>query len=140
MSLLPRYIDSKISRQWHREMLHYLWVGFLATASQYLLLILCVEVFHSSAVLGSSLGYLLGGTIGYILNYKHTFSSQKKHHKAIISFIIVFVIALFLNGAVLKILQTFFNSHYIPAQILTTILVLGWNYCANKFWTFRDVR
>lgn len=138
MSLLPRYIDSKISRQWHREMLHYLWVGFLATASQYILLILCVELFHSSAVLGSSLGYLLGGLVNYVLNRKHTFASQKKHHKAITQFTIVFIIAFFMNAALLQALQTFVKLQYIPAQILTTVLVLGWNYSAHKFWTFRD--
>lgn len=139
MSLLPRCIESKIARQWHREMLHYLWVGFLATASQYILLILCVEVFHSSAVLGSSLGYLLGGIVNYVLNRKHTFVSQKKHHRAIAQFIIVFIIAFFMNGALLQALQTFLKLHYIPAQILTTALVLGWNYSAHKFWTFKDV-
>jgi putative flippase GtrA len=139
MSLLPHCIESKIARQWHREMLHYLWVGFLATASQYMLLILCVEVFHSSAVLGSSLGYLVGGLVNYVLNRKHTFVSQKKHHKAITQFIIVFTIAFFMNGALLQALQTWAKLHYIPAQILTTTLVLVWNYSAHKFWTFRDV-
>lgn len=138
MSLFPRSVDSRIARQWHREMLHYLWVGFLATISQYILLVLCVEILHSSAVVGSSLGYLLGGVVNYVLNRKHTFASQKKHHKAITQFIIVFIIAFFMNGALLQALQAFLKLHYIPAQILTTGLVLVWNYSAHKFWTFRE--
>ncbi len=139
MSLLPRYIDSKIARQWHREMLHYIWVGLLATASQYILLVLCVELFRTSAVLGSSLGYLLGGVVNYVLNRKHTFVSQKKHHKAITQFILVFIIAFFMNGALLQAMQSFLKMPYFYAQIVTTLLVLGWNYSAHKFWTFRDV-
>ncbi len=138
MSLLPRYIDSKIARQWHREMVHYLWVGVLATVSQYILLILCVELFRTSAVLGSSLGYLLGGVVNYVLNRKHTFVSQKKHHKAITQFIIVFIIAFFMNAALLQLLHSFFTMPYLFAQVITTILVLGWNYSAHKFWTFRE--
>ncbi len=138
MSLLPRCIESKIESQLHREMLHYLWVGALATASQYILLILCVEVFHSSAVLGSSLGYLLGGVISYSLNRKHTFESEKKHSKAIAPFILVFIVAFLMNAILLHVFQVFLTLPYFLAQMITTILVLIWNYSANKFWTFKE--
>ena len=138
MSLLPRYIDNKLARQWHREMVHYLWVGCLATGSQYIVLVLCVELFQTSAVLGSSLGYLLGGIVNYVLNRKHTFTSQKKHHKAITQFIIVFIIAFFMNAALLQLLHGVFAVPYLLAQVIATILVLGWNYSAHKFWTFRE--
>lgn len=138
MSLLPQFIENKITYHWQREMLHYLWVGFLATASQYLLLILCVEEIHTSAVLGSSLGYLLGGVVNYTLNRNHTFSSKKMHHKAITQFILVFIVAFFLNATLLEASQNFLSLSYLPAQILTTTLVLVWNYLAHKFWTFRE--
>ena len=137
MSLLPPFIENRIASPWQREMAHYLWVGFLATASQYVLLILCVEALHTSAVLGSSWGYLLGGLVNYTLNRNHTFASQKKHRKAIIQFVIVFAIAFLLNAGLLHAAQTLLAWHYIPAQILTTTLVLVWNYLAHKFWTFK---
>lgn len=137
MSLLPQFIENRINYHWQREILHYLWVGCLATASQYLLLIFCVEVVHTSAILGSSLGYLLGGIINYTLNRNHTFASEKEHHKAITQFILVFMVAFFLNAMLLQSTQHFLNLSYLPAQLLTTTLVLIWNYLAHKFWTFK---
>jgi putative flippase GtrA len=137
MSLWPHFIEEKLTRRWHREILHYLWVGFLATSSQYVVLIFCVEVLHLHAVLGSSIGYLFGGSVNYILNRSHTFYSQKRHHHAIALFSIVFIIAFLLNASLLHFIQSTFKWHYMTAQLLTTTLVLVWNYLASKFWTFR---
>ncbi len=137
MSLLPEFIETRLTYPWQREMLHYLWVGVLATIAQYVLLIFCVEVIHTQAVLGSSLGYLLGGVVNYTLNRQHTFASKKMHRKAILQFTLVFIVAFFLNGTFLHAFQSFFNLPYLLAQIGTTALVLVWNYLAHKFWTFR---
>ncbi len=136
MSLFPNCIDTKINSDWLREMLHYLWVGLLATGSQYLLLIACVEFWHSTAVLGSSLGYVLGGAVNYGLNHRHTFESEKAHRIALSQFIVVFIIAFVLNATLLHWLENSLQWHYLYAQFLTTFLVLGWNYSASKFWIF----
>jgi putative flippase GtrA len=32
------------------------------------------------------------------------------------------------------------NIYYLLAQVLSTGLVLVWNFAGNRFWTFNDAR
>ena len=70
----------------------------------------------------------------------------------LLQFAMVSVIGLLLNNAIFIILKDPFDyllgqmagspeavRGYIPAKMIATIIVLFWNYFANRYWTFRDV-
>jgi len=117
--------------------LRFLGVGGLATALQYLLLIAAVELFGVGTVLASALAYLISSVANYLLNYYFTFSSGAGHRVAIFKFAVVVAFGLGINSGLMFLLTKFSNIHYVIAQMLSTSVVLIFNYLAHKNWTYR---
>jgi putative flippase GtrA len=90
------------------------------------------------AVISSALGFLVGAVTNYLLNYKLTFRSGKRHGEAATKFAIVAAVGLGLNTSVMAIFVDWMHLHYLLSQILATGLVLLWNFVANRQWTFSD--
>lgn len=114
----------------------FLVAGGIATAAHYSLLIILVTFSGADAVWASVAGYGLGALVGYILNYRFTFKSTRRHREALTRFLTVAVIGLGLNAGVMKVAVDVVGLHYLIAQILATGLVLVWNFVANKLWSF----
>jgi len=75
-------------------------------------------------------------TNSYILNRTWTFVSKNKNiGKEVLKFWIVSIIGLILNTLILKALIYFGPSDLI-AKACASIIVLIWNFLANKYWTF----
>lgn len=112
-------------------------VGSVATAVQYLILVLLVELVNFQPVLASSIGFIFGGIVSYCLNRKITFQSNKKHRIAMLQYFCVAGVAFWLNGLFMAIGIHQLQLNYVVTQVITTSLVLFWNFFANRFWTFR---
>ena len=113
-------------------------VGVIGTAAHYAALIALVQLVGANAVLASSTGAIIGATVNYILNYHYTFRSSKRHHEALTKFFAVAIIGFILNGILMAILTTSFEIYYLFAQIITTGIVLVWNFTGNHIWTFHE--
>ncbi len=113
-------------------------VGVMGTAAHYLLLILLVQRFAMDPVVASSLGALLGALVNYYLNYHYTFQSNKRHREALTKFMVVAVLAFFMNALFMYAFATALQWHYLLAQVLTTGLVFLWTFLANLLWSFRE--
>ena len=111
-------------------------VGVIGTLAHYLVLILSVELFDADTVLASSLGALAGAIVNYILNYRFTFQSNKQHSEAFIKFLLVAGIGFAFNGLLMGLFTRVLNWFYLFAQVITTLLVLVWNFIGNRLWTF----
>jgi putative flippase GtrA len=111
-------------------------VGAIGTAGHYLVLVLLVELFAVDPVLATTVAFLVGAIINYILNYKYTFSSDKPHLQAMSKFFSIAFVGMLFNGLVMDYGARQLGLHYLLTQILATLLVLQWNFFANKFWTF----
>lgn len=120
-----------------KEFIVFSFVGVIATSVQYITLFLLVELLHAQPVFSSSIGFVFGGIVSYFLNRKVTFQSDKKHHIAIIQFLCVASVAFWLNGILMAIGIHRLHLNYVVTQVITTGLVLFWNFLANRFWTFR---
>ena len=120
-----------------KEFIVFSFVGVIATSVQYITLFLLVELLHAQPVFSSSIGFVFGGIVSYFLNRKVTFRSDKKHHIAIIQFLCVASVAFWLNGILMAIGIHRLHLNYVVTQVITTGLVLFWNFLANRFWTFR---
>ena len=120
-----------------REFASFAGVGVVGTLAQYLVLIILVRVFAFDAVTGSSLGCIVGAIVNYLLNYKLTFRSTKPHTRAVPMFMTVAVVGLIINANLMYLFTSHFGLYYLIAQVITTGVVLGWNFLANRLWTFR---
>lgn len=113
-------------------------VGAIGTLAHYLTMIALVQFFSAQPVIGSSAGALVGAGINYILNYTFTFKSNSDHRATLWKFMLIAAVGFTLNGIFMGIFTGMFKIYYLIAQLLTTGLVLIWNFLANHFWTFRE--
>ncbi len=118
------------------QLIKFAGVGVLGTFAHYLVLILVVELFHTDIVIASSLGALTGAIVNYILNYKFTFRSNKQHSEAFIKFLLVAGVGFGFNGLLMGIFTHMLEWFYLFSQIVTTLIVLIWNFIGNRLWTF----
>jgi putative flippase GtrA len=49
---------------------------------------------------------------------------------------VVSVVGFILTGLIMAVLTGLLSAPYLPAQVVTTGIVLFWNFLANRFWTF----
>lgn len=110
-------------------------VGAIGTLFHYLVLYFLVETQNVNPVSASGCGAITGLLVNYVLNYRITFKSQQSHIQTFPKFASIALIGLGLNLATMTVLTQQF--YYLYAQIMTTLLVLVWNFLANHFWTFQ---
>jgi putative flippase GtrA len=112
-------------------------VGVVAAVGHYGALILLASGLGADPVLASAIGFVVGGLISYALNYHVTFRADRHHAVALPMFFAVAGVGFLLNGAAMAFLTKAATLHYLPAQVLTTGLLLVWHFAANRLWTFR---
>lgn len=106
--------------------------------AHYALLVLLVEAIAANEVAASTAGATLGALVNYALNRRYTFDSEKRHREALTKFLIVAALGLTLNAFFMFVLVELLSVHYLLAQVVSTTLILVWNFIGNKFWTFRE--
>lgn len=111
-------------------------IGTIGTLGHYTILIVLVQFWTVDPVFASSLGFIVGAIINYILNYHFTFQSDKRHAEALTKFLIVATIGAGINGFIMYIGVENTNINYMIVQIFATFAVLLWNFVVNKLWTF----
>lgn len=121
-----------------RQFKSFFGVGILAAVVHYGLLIYLVEWRKIDAVLATMAGYLAGGLLSYGLNRLLTYEAERGHLEAGWRFAVVALIGLGLTTALMSVFLRLLDWHYIPAQLVTTGIVLLWSFFAHKYWSFRD--
>ncbi|MBI1869049.1 MAG: GtrA family protein [Methylocystis sp.] len=111
-------------------------VGVVATLIHYAALITLVEALAWRAVPATLCGYVAGGIVSYILNRRHTFDSDRPHEEAGWRFALVAFVGFCLTYGFMHVFVDRLGAPYLPAQIVTTGVVLFWSFLANRRWTF----
>ena len=111
-------------------------VGAIGTIGHYTVLIVLVQFWAVDPVIASTLGFVVGAIINYILNYHFTFQSDKQHSEALTKFFIVAIVGAGINSFIMYIGIENTNINYLLVQIFATGVVLLWNFVVNKLWTF----
>ena len=113
----------------------FLLVGVIGTLAHYSILYTLVEYQQLTPTIASGWGALAGLIINYGLNYSLTFKSQQSHRQTFPKFALIALLGLCLNLALMAVLTR--HLYYLYAQIVTTGIVLIWNFFANSIWTFQ---
>lgn len=115
----------------------YVVAGGIATAAHYAVLLVLVEVFAFPAAPSAAFGALCGAAVSYVVNRLMTFSGTLvRHRQAVPRFVLIAVVGAALNGALVWVGVYLLSWHYLAAQALATLLVLGLTYRLNRSWTF----
>ena len=115
----------------------YIVAGGIATAVHYAVLIALVELSGMAAGPAASIGALCGAAVSYLVNRRITFpGSQSNHTQALPRFMAIAMLGAMLNGALVWLGVQQLGWHYLLAQALATVLVLGLTFRLNRIWTF----
>jgi len=113
-------------------------VGVAAAVMHYGVLIALVELAGLPAVPATLAGYVLGGIVSYVLNRRHTYRSDRPHAEAGWRFALVAFIGFLLTGVFMYGLVDGLSLPYLPAQLITTGIVLVWSFVAHRQFSFRE--
>lgn len=123
---------------WVNQFLAFGGAGIAAAIVHYGTLISLVQGGVLAPVPATLCGYLGGGLVSYILNRRHTYRSERRHREAVWRFVAVAGVGFIVTWAVMHMLVDRWSLPYLPAQFLTTGIVLIWSFSAHKWWTFRE--
>jgi putative flippase GtrA len=121
-----------------RQVSAFFGVGIAAAIVHYGLLVSLVEGYRMDAVRATLVGYVGGGIVSYLLNRRHTYASDRPHREAGWRFALVALVGFGLTWAFMALFVRAFGAPYLPAQVVTTAIVLVWSFVAHKLWTFRE--
>lgn len=121
-----------------KQFLIFAGIGAVGTAGHYAVLVLLVQLLHAGPVFATTIGFFVGALINYVLNYRITFSSNKRHREALTKFMLVAVVGAAVNGVIMSAGLAMLDLHYLLIQLFATSIVLVFNFAANKYWTFSD--
>ena len=115
----------------------YIVAGGIATAVHYAVLIALVELLTIDPAPSAAFGTLCGAVVSYVLNRRMTFvSSNAGHVQALPRFMAIALLGALLNGLLVWLGVQQFGWHYLLAQALATVLVMGLTFRLNRLWTF----
>jgi putative flippase GtrA len=117
-----------------RQFAQYAGVGAIGTSGHYAVYIALVQA-GLHIVAASVAGFVVGALINYWLNYHYTFNSVQPHRQAMTKFFTIALAGLALNTLIVFVLDRM-QWHYLLAQAAATMIVLIWNFAANRRWTF----
>lgn len=121
-----------------KQFLRFAAVGLSGTLVQYLTLWTAHGYLNLiSAPSASAIGYVLGSVVNYVLNYFFTFGSSKSHGEAASKYFSILAVGWCINFALMGYLVEQLHWNYWFAQLLSTGLVLIWNFSGSRWWAFR---
>jgi putative flippase GtrA len=120
-----------------RQFTAFFGVGVVAAVVHYGLLVGLVELAGVDPVPATLCGYLAGGVVSYALNRRLTYGSDRPHAEATWRFASVAAVGFGLTWVLMHLFTRQLGAPYLPAQLVTTGIVLFWSFLANKAWTFR---
>jgi putative flippase GtrA len=112
-------------------------VGGSATLVDISILYLLVDIINLHLLISIFISFILAATWNFFINKIWTFKCSKKNIQTqYLQFISIATIGLLLTFILMLIFVEIFNIWYILSKIITAIIVLIWNFSANKKWTF----
>ena len=129
----PLVANSHFSPQ---SLFSFILVGGFATSVQYALMLLLSRLLACPLVLASGIGFAVSAAANYLLNARLTFRSRERNRTTLPRFIVTAAFGLAINSVLLAFFASL-GTHPAPAQLLTTLGVLLWNYTLSALWTFK---
>jgi putative flippase GtrA len=115
----------------------YILAGGVATAVHYALLLALVEVVGWAPAPSAMLGASTGAVVSYLINRELAFSdTSARHQDALPRFLLVALAGAAMNGALVWGGSHLLGMHYLAAQAVATVVVLGVTFKLNRSWTF----
>jgi len=114
-------------------------VGCLGTAIDLGSLYVFVDLLNIHLLVSTALSFVLAVINNFALNKYWTFQNKSNNiRKQFIKFLLVSMIGLILTETCMAFFVYGLKIWYLAAKLITSGLVLTWNFLANRYWTFKD--
>jgi dolichyl-phosphate beta-glucosyltransferase len=114
-------------------------VGVSGTIVDLGTLYIFVDFLHIPVLLATAISFILAVINNFILNKYWTFQNKSSNvRKQFIKFLIVSVIGLLLTEMFMALFVYVLKIWYLISKLLTSAIILVWNFLGNKHWTFKD--
>ncbi len=133
----------KIKALWlkYKEIITYVFFGFVTTVVNYVVFVLCGHVFHLDVVISNAIAWILAVIVAFITNKLWVFESKKRDVKTLGrefgEFVAGRLITLALESVLLWIFVDKLGVNDLIMKIITSIIVMIVNYIFSKFIIFR---
>ena len=133
----------KIKLLWkkYREIITYLFFGFVTTAVNYGVYALLVRGFHMDVVPANIIAWIAGVVVAYVTNKLWVFESKARDAKTVVREFLEFVVARLITLGVETLLLWIFvdklGANDLIMKIITNVIVVILNYVFSKFIIFR---
>ncbi|MBE6049934.1 MAG: GtrA family protein [Clostridium sp.] len=115
------------------EIFRFVITGGLSFVVDYGILFLLTEFMGINYLISSGISFTFSVIVNYILCVKWVFDEAKQNDKrAVIIFIGSSVIGLIFNQILMWLFVSVFNIYYMISKIITTLIVMVWNYIMKK--------
>jgi len=120
-----------------KKFIKFLAVGVANTIIGLSIIFALYNLLHFDYRLANVIGYAIAFINSFILNKFWTFKSQKKFHKELPAFLLVFIICYLINLLCVIILVEAIRFDKNLAQLVGMIVYTGLNFIGNKYITFK---
>lgn len=116
------------------QIFRYMIAGFSAFIVDTSVLFLLTDFLHIYYLLSTIFAFLIGLLVSYLINIYWVFNKRKKEERKveIMIFVIISIVGLLLTLALMWLFTSIFKVYYLYSKILTTLIVLAWNFSAKK--------
>ncbi len=120
------------------QLFRYLFVGGFAFVVDFGLLFLLTDGLSLYYILSATISFIAGLVVNYLLSTRWIFRQSKLKNKAaeFIVFALIGVVGLLFNNVLLYLFTEFAHFHYLISKLLTTALVMLWNFFGRKLILF----
>jgi len=120
------------------QFFRYLFVGGTAFVVDYGLLYMLTEYAALHYLLSATISFIAGLVVNYFLSTWWIFRKSKLQNKwaEFLVFAIIGVVGLLLNNLFMYVFTDLFHIHYMVSKLITTALVMVWNFVGRKYILF----
>lgn len=109
----------------------------MGTGVDVLLVYGLVIVLHFPLYLGTTIAFVVAASHNFVLNKLWTFHDRGwRYKRQYVKFLFVSCIGLGITLFIMALLIEVWGIQIILSKLITSIIVLAWNFLANKYWTF----
>lgn len=114
-------------------------VGAASTACHFAALWTLHQPLGVNLIVATTVGYVVGAVVNYLLNRRFTFSTSRTGHEAAVPrFATVALAGMALNAGIMALLARLAPEvNFLLRQCVATGIVLVFNFVLNRQWTFR---
>lgn len=121
-----------------RDVVRFCIAGALSVATQYFVLVTLVEFLRLNPTFSSATGFVSGCVVNYLLLYFWAFSSNARHHVALLRYVTVMSGSMTINVVTFWALTERVGMWYPVSQFFATCSSSCFSFLANKYFTFVD--